>query len=401
LERESTGYIRKILPCVRDYTDSRSENPHNNAIVPPPGVGSVILLAEDEPQVRQFIVAALECEKMTVLSAANAAEALDISRRRPEKIDLLVTDLQMGRGMNGIQLADCLRRERPGLPVLLLSGSSDAIGQAEQEGLPFLAKPFGLMVLIEQVQSAMKNRVAEPAAPVPDLAAAKHARRLKLQMKLHCQVRNAAEAYRAAVAQAKILIESQQVGCNDQKIARALRRAAACERMALRKYSGALKAITGWLVHGQQPVPREAWESLLDAAIESTAARKGAIHVLDRARGDLRMQAQRGFAPPFVTFFERLREAHSEFAKVLSTARRLIVEDVSSSPLFDEQSRRTLLDAGIQAVQFTPLLDPSGGLIGVLSTHYARPTCPTFDDLKLLDGVAAEATVILLEERRH
>jgi len=73
-----------------------------------------------------------------VLVAGNGAEALELSRRDQGPIDLLVSDIQMP-GMNGIDLAEHLCKERPYTKVLIISGSPDLEVPAE---FRLLRKPF-------------------------------------------------------------------------------------------------------------------------------------------------------------------------------------------------------------------------------------------------------------------
>src|SRR5215831_764640 len=79
----------------------------------------VVLFAEDEPLLRQVASAMLERQGFLVLTACRADEALSLSRSRSGRIDLLLTDLRLGGGMDGIELALQVRRERPDLPVLI------------------------------------------------------------------------------------------------------------------------------------------------------------------------------------------------------------------------------------------------------------------------------------------
>jgi CheY-like chemotaxis protein len=82
-----------------------------------------VLVVEDDPDVRELAVDILIDYGFTVLSAANAREALAILDRDRD-IDLLFTDIVMP-GMNGVELAAAALRRDPGLKVLLASGYCD------------------------------------------------------------------------------------------------------------------------------------------------------------------------------------------------------------------------------------------------------------------------------------
>ena len=69
-----------------------------------------------------------------------------------QPIDLLITDLAMP-GMNGIELAKRLVGNRPGLPVLVMSGFTDETLAVEGAPIPLLAKPF--------TPRELRQRVAE------------------------------------------------------------------------------------------------------------------------------------------------------------------------------------------------------------------------------------------------
>src|SRR5260370_26597068 len=80
----------------------------------------VVLVADDEAVVRNFVVFALRRENFIVHSTSKPDEALQVLRN--QAIDLLLTDIQMGDGMNGDELAEQIMEEKPGTKVLVMSG---------------------------------------------------------------------------------------------------------------------------------------------------------------------------------------------------------------------------------------------------------------------------------------
>lgn len=80
-----------------------------------------ILVVDDEEQVRELAVHVLTRAGYSVVSAASAAEALEVVAA--ESIDLVVSDVVMP-GLTGIDLLTELRRQKPGLPVVLMTGGS-------------------------------------------------------------------------------------------------------------------------------------------------------------------------------------------------------------------------------------------------------------------------------------
>lgn len=118
----------------------------------------VVLLAEDEPMVRQLIAFTLEQENFIVLPASNAVEALQIFHSNRD-VDLLVTDIRLGTGMNGVELAERIQTEKPTAKVLLISGYPESEVRAAEKGVAVLSKPFLPTVLVERVRKLLAMKV--------------------------------------------------------------------------------------------------------------------------------------------------------------------------------------------------------------------------------------------------
>jgi two-component system cell cycle sensor histidine kinase/response regulator CckA len=126
----------------------------------------VILLAEDEPAVRDFAKRALERAGYTVLDAQDGDAALRKSRDLTDHIEVLVTDVVMP-GMHGPELAYRLRERRPDIGVLYISGyAEDAVATGGEFATPggFLAKPFSSDALVRAIRRASEAAAvsAEP-----------------------------------------------------------------------------------------------------------------------------------------------------------------------------------------------------------------------------------------------
>lgn len=122
------------------------------------GTGT-ILLVEDEDQVRSLTSSILSRHGYRVLTAASGAEALQIAREHSEPIHLLLTDVVMP-GMNGGALAQEMRRLRPEIRILYMSGYTDAsiTGEAAFAGdVAYIEKPFTSAALQEKVHEAIRN----------------------------------------------------------------------------------------------------------------------------------------------------------------------------------------------------------------------------------------------------
>jgi len=110
----------------------------------------LVLVVEDEPMVREIVTANLRNAGYQVLEAANGEDALEVARARLGELDLLVTDRIMPR-MGGDALAERLRRLRPALPVLLMSGyAASPTPEGLRAPVDHLAKPFARAELLRK-----------------------------------------------------------------------------------------------------------------------------------------------------------------------------------------------------------------------------------------------------------
>jgi len=141
----------------------------------------------------------------------------------------------------------------------------------------------------------------------------------------------------------------------------------------------------------------DALDRILDASIEITGADFGNIQILDRRTSELKLMAHRGFGSEFVRFFETVRcDDNCVCGAALKNQQRVIVEDVSTDPIFcGTEARTIMLNADARACQSTPLSTQSGELLGMLSTHYRRRYRPSDSTLQQLDLVARQAADLI------
>ncbi len=122
------------------------------------GNQEVILVVEDEPDVRQISVASLRELGYRVLEADSAAAALKLLDVHPE-IELLFTDVVMPE-INGRKLADEAQRRRPGLKVLFTTGyTRNAVvhNGALDPGVQLIGKPFSLEELAVRLREVLDS----------------------------------------------------------------------------------------------------------------------------------------------------------------------------------------------------------------------------------------------------
>jgi len=109
-----------------------------------------LLFVDDDFLISLSTAALLEDLGHDVIKASSGPAALDVVKSG-KPIDLLITDYAMP-GMTGVQLAEAVRKLRPGLPILLATGYADLPARAKVE-LPRLSKPYQQKQLAERITS--------------------------------------------------------------------------------------------------------------------------------------------------------------------------------------------------------------------------------------------------------
>jgi two-component system, cell cycle sensor histidine kinase and response regulator CckA len=142
------------LPRVEDVAAVRDAAP---SVRPVAGGRETVLVAEDDPSVRDIVVEVLTQKGYHVLQAPDGQTALELARAEPGEIRLLVTDIVMPN-MTGRELAETLVAERAGVSVLYMSGyTDDAVVRhgVLEEDLPYLQKPFTPRALATKVREVL------------------------------------------------------------------------------------------------------------------------------------------------------------------------------------------------------------------------------------------------------
>lgn len=106
-----------------------------------------ILVVDDEAAIRKLTAEILESQGYCVFLASNAEDALDVLQS--ESIALVVSDVVMP-GIDGFQLIEKVKRQHPGVKILLISGYNDYIAQGNS--VEMLNKPFRSAELIFSVK---------------------------------------------------------------------------------------------------------------------------------------------------------------------------------------------------------------------------------------------------------
>ncbi|WP_316170453.1 CHASE3 domain-containing protein [Bradyrhizobium sp. SZCCHNRI1058] len=149
--------IRLYLPAAQ--ATQQIETEHEQAL---PHGRETILVVEDDPLVRDFVLAQLQGLGYTTLVASQASEALAIAARN-QPFDLLFTDVIMPGGISGRQLAETIMTTRPALPVLYTSGYTGDEMVENRQLVPdalLLTKPYRRAELAQMVRQALDGKPA-------------------------------------------------------------------------------------------------------------------------------------------------------------------------------------------------------------------------------------------------
>jgi FixJ family two-component response regulator len=118
----------------------------------------VVAIVDDDPRLLESMEDLLESAGY-VSRSFSSAESLVVSGL--SKLDVLITDIGMP-GMNGFELRDLVRRARPELPVLLITGRHEIADQDRARGINgFFRKPFDAQALLAAVGKALDDRNME------------------------------------------------------------------------------------------------------------------------------------------------------------------------------------------------------------------------------------------------
>jgi hypothetical protein len=122
---------------------------------------------------------------------------------------------------------------------------------------------------------------------------------------------------------------------------------------------------------------------VLEGALDLAGADRGNVQILDPATGSLRIAAQHGFAAEFLDYFAVVDDDRSACGRAATQRAQTVIADVRTDASFAPH-RDIAAASAFRAVQSTPLIDRSGRLLGVVSTHYPHPYAPPARDLEII-----------------
>ena len=136
--------LRLYLPRVLNAAETAQRSAEACAAAEGARPGQTILYVEDDPEVRKFGLIQLDALGYRVIQAGTADEAI-AALASAERIDLLFTDVVLGAGMSGWDLAQTAGGMRPGVAVLFASGYSEAMITGDgmlRPGVQLIRKPY-------------------------------------------------------------------------------------------------------------------------------------------------------------------------------------------------------------------------------------------------------------------
>lgn len=115
-----------------------------------------VLIVEDDPLVQELVTLVVKSLGYTVLEASGPDEAMEMLQS-DRRIDLLFSDVVLGKNRNGVRLAEEARRLRPDIPILLMSGyTQDTVrDDINEEAFEFIGKPFEKAELAQRIHELL------------------------------------------------------------------------------------------------------------------------------------------------------------------------------------------------------------------------------------------------------
>ena len=150
--------VTLYLPQLEDAGPAAAEEERADEAIPP---GLRVLLVEDDAEVSKVVhtfLATLGCE---VATAANAEQALSTMAMGGAPFDLLLSDIALGAGMRGTRLATEAQQHFPRMAVLLMSGFSSELLDADREvpqSWELLRKPYTRSELAQAMAKVLSGR---------------------------------------------------------------------------------------------------------------------------------------------------------------------------------------------------------------------------------------------------
>jgi two-component system cell cycle sensor histidine kinase/response regulator CckA len=115
-----------------------------------------ILVVDDDETIRKTVVAILERANFRVLSAHSGSDAIKLAEATDGQIHMLLSDVEMPQ-ISGPDLGQTLKRTRPDLHVMLMSGGNNGNLLVLNYGWAYIQKPFVSVKLVQMVTDVLRS----------------------------------------------------------------------------------------------------------------------------------------------------------------------------------------------------------------------------------------------------
>ena len=135
-----------------DQPDVHTQKDDNEHL--PKGGGQSILIVEDELPVQEMLIKLVEYLGYTAIGVSSASEALQFLTRENAAAELIISDIVLSGGMNGLELGEEIAKRYPTVPVLYISGYAEDILRGKSvndKEVDVLQKPFTVEKLADSI----------------------------------------------------------------------------------------------------------------------------------------------------------------------------------------------------------------------------------------------------------
>jgi DNA-binding NtrC family response regulator len=122
----------------------------------PDGTLETILVVDDNDVILKFVTEVLRAERFRVLTADSGPAALKLAEASTEAIDLLLSDVEMPQ-MSGPDLGEALKKARPAMHVMLMSGAANGNLLVLNYGWAYIQKPLVAAKLLQMVKDVLHS----------------------------------------------------------------------------------------------------------------------------------------------------------------------------------------------------------------------------------------------------
>lgn len=110
-----------------------------------------VLIVDDEPAILEIIQEALTARGLVVRAADTDVDALALLEREAKEFSVLLTDINLGRGVTGFDIARKARSLNPALTVVFITGNPQQLDRFGVDGALLVEKPFAIDELAEKI----------------------------------------------------------------------------------------------------------------------------------------------------------------------------------------------------------------------------------------------------------